>query len=217
MHTKIVSRAKNSRLGRPSKEESRLRHEQLLECALDFFLERGLEQTTMVEIATAVGMSKRTVYSYYEDKEQLFRTAVQRAIDRYTVPYDILKAVESDDLEETLKAVARIRIDNVSTPTGIRLQRILNAQAYRFPDLFRESFGVVTRPTIRFLSELFERFTAEGQVDVEDPERAAVAFLSLVVSGPARMITMGRAPDEVEIQAGVDFSVQLFLNGIRRR
>ncbi len=171
----------------------------------------------MVEIATAVGMSKRTVYSYYEDKEQLFRTAVQRAIDRYTVPYDILKAVESDDLEETLKAVARIRIDNVSTPTGIRLQRILNAQAYRFPDLFRESFGVVTRPTIRFLSELFERFTAEGQVDVEDPERAAVAFLSLVVSGPARMITMGRAPDEVEIQAGVDFSVQLFLNGIRRR
>lgn len=170
-----------------------------------------------MEIATAVGMSKRTVYSYYQDKEQLFKTAVQRAIDRYTVPIEALRAAESDDLEATLKAVARIRIDNVATPTGIRLQRILNAQSFRFPDLYQEAFVVGAGPTIRFLSDLFVRFNALGEVDIEEPERAAVAFLSLVVSGPARLITAGSAPDETEIQSRIHFSVQLFLNGIRRR
>ena len=71
-------------MGRPSKEESRRRHEELLETALDIFLERGFEQTTMVEIAKVVGMSKRTIYAAYDDKEQLFKAAVKRATERET-------------------------------------------------------------------------------------------------------------------------------------
>lgn len=188
-----------------------------MECALDTFLEHGFEQTTMVEIATAVGMSKRTLYAYYTDKSELFIAAVRRATDRYRVPVETFRAAETDNLEETLTAIARIRIANVATPTGIKLQRILITQSYRFPELFHWAFEEGTGPTMEFLSELFARCQARGEVDVSDPKRAAIAFLSLVVSGPARLITAGGHISDEEIEAQVKFSVGLFLDGIRSR
>jgi len=206
-----------SRIGRPTREESRRRHEQMLDIALDIFLEHGYEQTTTNEIAAAAGMSKRTLYARYSDKGKLFREAVRRAIERYTIPREALEAVATDDLEETLTAVARLRIANVATPTGIRLQRILAAQSYRFPDLFHAAFEDGTGPTIEYLSNLFSRYQAKGEVEVTDARRAAVGFLSLVVGGPARLITSGSRIPEAEIEARIHFSVQLFLNGILSR
>jgi TetR/AcrR family transcriptional repressor of mexJK operon len=71
---------------------------ELLNVALDTFLEKGFEQTTMEEIAIRVGMSKRTVYARYEDKDAPVQAAVQRAIERYTVPASEVEALATDDL-----------------------------------------------------------------------------------------------------------------------
>jgi len=189
----------------------------LLNIALDIFLERGFEQTTMEGIATCVGMSKRTVYARYEDKAALFKAAVMRAIEQYTVPRAAIEAVATDDLEETLMAVARLRIANLATPVATRLQRILSAQSYRFPELFHAAFEQGAGPAIDFLADLFERHTASGEIDVAEPQRAAAAFLGLVVGGPARLIVSGNMPDESEIETRIRFATGLFLNGVRRR
>lgn len=162
-------------------------------------------------------MSKRTVYAYYEDKADLFKAAVRRAIDRYVVPLETLKTAESDDLEATLAAVARIRIDNVTRPEVLKLQRILSAQAFRFPELLDIAFEVGTGPTISFLSKVFSRFNGREEIRVDDPERTAVAFLSLVVSGPARAFISGGGFSEEAVESHVSFTVHLFLNGIRPR
>jgi AcrR family transcriptional regulator len=188
-----------------------------LNVALDIFLERGFEQTTMEGIATCVGMSKRTVYARYEDKAALFKAAVMRAIEQYTVPREAIEAVATGDLEETLMAVARLRIANLATPVATRLQRILSAQSYRFPELFHAAFEQGAGPAIDFLSDLFERHSASGEIDVAEPQRAAAAFLGLVVGGPARLIVSGNMPDESEIETRIRFATGLFLNGVRRR
>jgi TetR/AcrR family transcriptional repressor of mexJK operon len=204
-------------VGRPTREQQEQRHEELLNCALDIFLERGFEQTTMEDIATHVGMSKRTVYARYEDKGALFKAAVKRAIERYTVPREALEAVTTDDLEQTLTAIARLRIENLATPVATKLQRILGAQSYRFPELFNTSFEEGAGPTISFLVDLFERYTANGQINVTEPRRAASAFLSIAVGGPARVIVSGNNIDDTEIEKHVRFAVGLFLMGVCRR
>ena len=204
------------RAGRPTREEAARRHDELLESAIDWFLESGYENTRVIDIADSLGMSKRTVYAYYKDKEALFIAAVDRLIERYNVPIETLQSVESDDLEATLRAVARIRIANVATPTGIKLQRILSAQSHRFPELINRSLLII-EPTLKFLANLFRRLEAQGKVRVTDAEGMATAFLSLVVSGPTRMIVMGGRIEQAEIEKRINFSVDLFLNGIRPR
>jgi AcrR family transcriptional regulator len=171
----------------------------------------------MEEIAIRVGMSKRTVYARYEDKGALFKAAVQRAVKEYTVPRDALEAVATDDLEETLIAIARLRIANLSRPVATKLQRILSAQSYRFPELFSAAFEEGAGPTISFLSDLFVHHSMRGEIDVSEPQRAATAFLSLVVGGPARIIVSGNKLDETEIGKHIRFAVGLVLMGVGRR
>jgi len=203
--------------GRPTREQARQRQEELLEGALDIFLEYGFETATMEQIATSIGMSKRTVYAYYGDKEALFRAAVERAIERYRIPREAFDAVASDDLEQTLRAVGHLRVTNVSHPVSLKLQRTLSAQSHRFPDLFQAAFERGVTPTITFLMDLFARHEARGEITVSDPERAAVAFITLVVGGSARIIIAGAPLSDEEIDARIDYGVELFLNGIRKR
>lgn len=203
--------------GRPTREQQAQRDEELLNAALDIFLDRGFERTTMEEIATFVGMSKRTMYARYEDKSALFKAAVQRAAQRYMVPRETLDALLTDDLEQTLKSVARLRITNVAKPIAIKLQRILSAQSYRFPELFQAAMEGGTGPTLAFLRDLFTRCNASGQIEVSDARQAATAFLSIAVSGMARSIVAGHPPTEEELEKHLDFSVKLFLNGARHR
>jgi TetR/AcrR family transcriptional repressor of mexJK operon len=204
-------------VGRPTREQQEQRHEELLNVALDIFLEKGFEQTTMEEIATQVGMSKRTVYARYEDKGALFKAVVKRAAERYTVPREALEAVATDDLQKTLLAIARLRIANLARPVAIKLQRILSAQSYRFPELFNAAFEEGTGPTIGFLTDLLVRYSRLGEINVTEPRRAATAFLSVVVGGPARVIVSGNKLDATEVEAHIRFAVDLFLRGVGRQ
>jgi TetR/AcrR family transcriptional repressor of mexJK operon len=204
------------RSGRPTLAQQTQRQEELLNVALDVFLEMGFERTTMEEIAAKVGMSKRTIYARYEDKSALFKAAVHRAVERFTVPREALEAVVTDDLEQTLTAIARLRVANSATPIAIKLQRILSAQSYRFPELFTIALEEGTGPTLDLLCSVFERHTALGEIKVTEPRRAATAFLSLAVGGSARQAVAGKMPDAAEVKKRIAFGVGLFLNGIRR-
>jgi len=47
-------------------------HDNILGSALELFAEKGYHSTTIQDIATAVGISRATLYQYFESKEQLF-------------------------------------------------------------------------------------------------------------------------------------------------
>lgn len=212
-----ISPLARPRPGRPSREQARLRQEELLDRALEIFLDHGFEMTTIDAIAADVGMTKRTVYSRYEDKKALFRATVERAVERWIVPVERLHAAETDDLEETLVAVARIRIANAFSPVGQRLMRIVNSESYRFPELFRIAHEQGSRPTILYLADLFRRHAARGVIAVDDAEVAAAAFLSMVVGGQTRSVVWGAVPSEASAEARMRLCVRLFLNGARAR
>ena len=142
---------------------------------------------------------------------------MKRAVERYTVPREALEAVARDGLEETLAAVARLRIENSARPVAIKLQRILTAQSYRFPELFNIAFEEGTGPTVSFLSDLFIRYDRQGEINVPEPHRAATAFLSIAAGGPTRIIVSGNKLDDMEIDQHIRFAVNLFLVGVRRR
>ena len=210
----VIGRAK---AGRPTREQAEQRHNELLETALDHFLEKGFEQATIEAIAAKVGMTKRTVYARYPDKVSLFLAAVNLAIERYSVTQAQLDATDSGDIEQTLIAIARLRVDTVSTPNGLRLQRIVNTESYRFPDIFKAAYERGAMPTIRFMAAILDRETKAGRLAIPEAEKATVVFMSMVVSGPVRIIVSGNPLPEAELEDRIRYAVQLFLDGARPR
>lgn len=208
-----VSLISRPRAGRPTREQAEARHEELLDRALDHFLDKGFEQATIEAIAADVGMTKRTVYARYPDKAALFRAAVRRAIDRYSLPAETIRATDCGDLERTLNNIAMLRIDLVASPQGLKLQRIIHTESYRFPEIFTDTYEIGALPTIEFLAEILERETRKGNLAVDDPMMTANAFMSLTTTGPVRFLVSGIPMSEKETKRRVNHAVKLFLSG----
>jgi hypothetical protein len=116
-----------------------------------------------------------------------------------------------------LTAIARIRVASALSPAGIQMQRILDAEAYRFPDIYRLFYDRGTLPAISYIAEVLERHAESGAIILAEPRRLGNAFLSLVVSGFVRGAIWGAILDDETIEEGIAFNVRLFLDGVRTR
>ena len=196
------------RPGRPT-----LSDEQLLEIALDLFLEHGFERTSIDAITAAAGMAKRTVYARYGDKEALFKAALARAIEDWMVPPERLRAAEVASLEKTLLAIADLLLTNILKPAGMRLLRLSNAVSVSMPEIAAANTRMGTEPTLAYLADLFRRRLLPADAPAPEADEAALAFLHLVVGGPASTAAWGVVMDEASVSQHTRYCVRLFLHG----
>ncbi|PEQ14528.1 TetR family transcriptional regulator [Novosphingobium sp. PC22D] len=203
------SRATKRKPGRPT-----LSNEELLDKALDLFLENGFDGTSIDAIAATASMAKRTIYARYGDKTSLFKAALDRAIEDWIVPIESLRAAETDDLEETLLRIGRMLVENVLSPAGLRLLRLTNAESVRMPEIATDNVMRGTEPTLRYLADLFSRRLGTRDGGFAEAEDAARAFLDIVVSGAASNAAWGMHIDREAVARHTRFSVHLFLHGV---
>ena len=79
------------------------RRPEVLDAALELFLERGYEGTSMDAIARATGVSKPVVYACFPSKEELFRTLLYRQEERILA--EIQSAFADTDLDDPEQAL----------------------------------------------------------------------------------------------------------------
>lgn len=205
----VIEEQTRRKPGRPS-----LSNEELLDKALDLFLEKGFAGTSVDAICAAAGMAKRTVYARYGDKESLFKAALSRAIDEWIVPIEHLRAQEDDDFEASLIRIGEILVENVLGPAGLRLLRLTNAESVAMPEVALENVRRGTEPTLNYLADLFRRRLDDGGGSFPEADEAAQAFLSIVVGGPASNAAWGMRMDMATIERHTCYSVRLFLHGL---
>jgi AcrR family transcriptional regulator len=200
------------RRGRPRLDQAGELDRDLLRHALDHFLDKGFEATTLSAITRSLGMSKQTVYARHPDKHALFLAALQSAIDEWLAPFANLHEHESDDLETTLVELAKILVKTMMSPTGLRLIRITNAESYRMPEIGRYTYGKGHEIFAQHLRDLLRRRLPSRARSAEDIEDLVTAFLNLM-SGPARLNAWGLDVEPVDIETFVRNRVRLFLCG----
>jgi AcrR family transcriptional regulator len=75
------ARPTNTRLGRRAANISRPGAEELARIALDLFAERHFASVSIKDIGRAANVNSAMIYYYYKDKRDLFRAAIESAID----------------------------------------------------------------------------------------------------------------------------------------
>ncbi len=63
--------------------EKQQRQNRIIDIAENIFFEKGVDGTTIEEIAYAAGYNKRTLYLYFKDKEEIFLAVVLRALQLF--------------------------------------------------------------------------------------------------------------------------------------
>jgi TetR/AcrR family transcriptional regulator, mexJK operon transcriptional repressor len=177
-HTPASPDAPALRRGSPQKRAA------ITRAALEVFVREGYARASVDAIAEAAGVSKRTIYDYYGDKERLFVSAVREtAAEQASGFAGLLERTlgEVTDVEAALTAFGREFATGIArSAERAAVVRLMIAEASHFPDLIqsRPEDRPVQRSLAGRLAELGER----GLLEVPDPQEAA-EFFGLLVTG----------------------------------
>jgi len=204
--------------GRPPRLQAEQIREQILDIATPLFLSQGYGATSIEEVARRARMSKRTVYSRFRDKAELFGAVVHRLVERLRPPNATPEQFfEGGSLETILERLARLILRAALSPSALALHRVIVSEATRFPELAEAVNQEGTRrEAIHRIAALLEREASAGGLSPAEAEFAAEQFLHMLVAGPQRRALGLGTPMTVEaLDAWARDAVDLFLNGCR--
>ncbi|MDT3444890.1 TetR/AcrR family transcriptional regulator [Pseudofrankia sp. BMG5.37] len=208
------SRTPARRSGRPTSAQAARLEQDLKEAALELFLERGYEATSLDDIAALAGTTKQSLYARFRSKDDLFTTVLNWAMERPDWPSpEPGHADLPENLEAALLAIAEAAVRRVLDPRMVALARLAIAQAARFPEVARKTYCIWPRQ--KAVANLLREHAATGAISVHDADLLAEHFLGMVAVAPARMASFGIVHDHEEQQRRTADAVRLFLRAVR--
>ncbi len=182
----------------------------IVAAATELFLEHGFGDVSMDTIAAKAEVSKRTVYSHFENKAQLFESIMGDACPGRHFGDDT--GVPVDPPEQVLTQLGLTFLGVISRNEGVALYRVVMAEGSRFPALAK-TFYSHPESLFRKLGDYLEDQTAKGVLRVENPRLAARHFMAMLFEPVMMELTIGvRGPvSEKEVGEIVDASVSTFL------
>ena len=208
----------SSKVSGPGRPKDLGKRAAILEAAKLLFPKEGFAGVSMDQIAAEAGVSKLTVYSHFGDKDSLFAEAV-RAHCEQAMPSSLFVAEPDKPVRERLTGIGRAFFGMIMTPEAIAGHRILcspQVATSTMPEVFWEAGPQRVQQAF---TELLERRIAAGDLDIDDTDRAAAQFFTLL-KGEAHAKAVfgyccGRRQETPEEH--VDAVVELFLRAYARR
>jgi len=180
------------------------RPREICAAALDVFAEKGFAAAKLEEIARRAGVSKGTLYLYFEDKEQLFRAVVRQTI---APNIDAVKAaLTAADLPfaETIRQfLPRFAMIATNLPVGAVAKMVIG-ESRNFPELAKVWHDEVVSKALGMVGGLVVRGQERGEVRPGDPRLYAFSLMGPMVLGVLWRETLqpvGGAPLDLEALA----------------
>lgn len=214
------AKACDLREGSPGAGQDPEKRRQILSGARQVFLERGFDAASMGDIARAAGVSKGTLYVYFQNKEDLFAALVASECNETAERMFVLDRNEPD-VEKVLTKLGHSFIAAMVRPEHMATLRTVIAIGSKFPQISHRFFEAGPCQGIRRLSDYLNARVEQGDLVIPDAEQAASQFLSLCKDGVTVPILMGNAeqPDPAHTTKVVKGAVYMFMSayGAKRR
>jgi len=157
----------------------------IVEAAAKLFLDRGYGAVSMDAIAAEASASKRTVYSYYHNKETLFADVMSLVCvesgGRLGCPLAADELVAGTPPAQVLQKTGEHVLGIISAPQAIEMYRVVVAEAGRFPELGKAYYEAGPEWMISRLIEYLDGLVASGDAKIEDTKCASRKFFGMVV------------------------------------
>ena len=168
---------------RPPRWERRKesRPAELIAAALDLFVERGYASTRLDEVAGRAGVSKGTLYLYFESKEDLFKAVVRETI----VPLirEHQRGIEQSELDSA-RLLERFFVqwwEHFGSTRLAGIAKLIMAEAGNFPEVARFFHDEVIAPNGAVLAAIVQRGVERGEFAAVDIEAATHLWMAPLV------------------------------------
>lgn len=157
------------------------RPDEIVSAALEVFVERGYAATRLEDVASRAGISKGTLYLYFDNKEELFKAVVRASL---VAPLEEARRFAESyegSMAELLATQIRAWWQARGKTRHSGLPKLVIAEATNFPEIARFYFAEVIAPTQVALQKVIARGIAQGEFAPMDERTAGFLVVAPIV------------------------------------
>src|SRR5258708_20526129 len=193
------------------------RPEEIVAAALDVFVERGFAAAKLEDVARRAGVTKGTIYLYFENKEALFKAVIRETIVPVIAQGEALAQSFTGSARELFERLVREYWRLVGETSLVNIPKLMMAEAGNFPELARFYYAEVVTRGHRLMAGVIERGIKAGEFrPVNLAVAAKLAMSPLMHAVVARKAFSACMPEGFNVANYLDTHIDLYLHGISK-
>lgn len=189
---------------------------ELLASALDLFVEKGFAATRVEEIALHAGVSKGTLFLYFQSKEDLFKAVVRENISGRFAEWDEEIKHFKGPTSEMLRQCLFGWWDRIGSTKAAGISKLMMSEAQNFPELADFYQREVIQPGSALIERILQRGIARGEfrpMDVPCGVFLVLAPLLFLAMWKHSLGTCCASPAELDPQKYLGAQLDMLLRG----
>lgn len=192
------------------------RPEEILDAALMLFSEKGFAATRMTDVARQAGISKGTLYLYFDSKEMLLRSVVQEFITPELERVEDKVSHYSGPAEELLADLVHGWWQSIGETRLSAIPKLIIAESGNFPEL-AEFF---VQNIVKRARKLFERVIEMGMESGEFIQLDSASVARLVIAPLVYTVIWQHSlkpfDDDINAQDVIELHIQFILRALKK-
>jgi AcrR family transcriptional regulator len=209
----LADEAADEHKGRRVAGQDPIKRGQILDGAHRVFMRQGFDAASMNDITREAGVSKGTIYVYFDNKEELFSALLDR--ERSKLFQTMSEALNNHATpRKALTRYGTLLAKKLTSAEVLRAQRMVLGVMERMPALAAQFYDAGPSSGQKILGNYFKQEIAAGRLAMPDVDLATQQFGDLCMSGLFRPCLFGArhtSPSAEEIARSVDSAVEMFL------
>jgi AcrR family transcriptional regulator len=191
------------------------RPEEIIAAALELFVERGFAATRLDDVAARAGVSKGTLYLYFENKEDLFKAVVRGNILPVLQQSEALAESFPGSCVELVSTLVHGWWELAGSTSIAGIPKLIIAEAGNFPDLAKFYYDEVILRALTMFRRVLQRGSDAGEFREVD-----VDYLVHVALAPLVMLAVWRhtfaccEPQKLQPERYLESYLDMLLHGL---
>ncbi|NML44877.1 TetR/AcrR family transcriptional regulator [Ramlibacter sp. G-1-2-2] len=211
----LAERAEDAPPRRGRRKEAR--PGELLDAALDLFVEKGFAATRSEEVAARAGVSKGTLFLYFPSKEELFKAVVRENISgRFAEWNEEFESFEGSTAE-MVRYCLNVWWERIGATRASGITKLIISEARNFPDIAAFYHQEVIQPGMQLVRRILLRGVDRGEfraVDIEYTIFSVIAPMIFLIMNKHALGACIPQDYPMDPQRYVNAQVEILLHGL---
>ncbi|MEE8356105.1 MAG: TetR/AcrR family transcriptional regulator [Anaerolineales bacterium] len=197
----------------PKHDVSEERKSQILDAAMNTFSELGFHKARMSDIAETSGLSKGSLYWYFDSKDSIILSLLDRVFVPEIRDFNVLLKDPRSAESRLASYIKRVSDDMVKLLKWMPLFYDFLALAFR-QELVKKAISRYYKKQMEILVELIQQGLDSGEFLVEDPEEAAIALGSIL---EGTIVLWLFDPEQIDVRRNLRTSSNLLIQALKTK
>ena len=188
--------------------------DKFIEVARQLFARKGVENTTMNDIASASDKGRRTIYTYFRSKRDIFNAVIESETDQLLTRLRLIVARDTSPEEKLLEYVD-CRFETMKEI--VSRNGSLRAGFFRDVRKVDRARKIITRKETAMLREILQQGVEQGVFAISNLNQYAVIITQAIHGLDVPYIRDTLMDEGIDKEMLKNYISDLILNGIKNR